>query len=591
MIDGADTFATPLAEDPSLATATPTHGIAEYILFVDAAALQVLGPLLPDANLFALYWWLPVVVAALALPAWLTELGMRRDISIGVTMLILLSPSVAWWSMWPLQPLAWSALAGFLLIKATNRSANGSSKLLAFIGALAAGALIARTAVGSYLPWAVPLAAAILIPTIALITSRQSMRSFSPILGVAAAAAVTLMLMVLIENRGAIEAMLSTGYPGSRVFTGAIGSLGELFGAQHLGVLRFNPAITGGNQSELSSAYGILLVPAVFLLLAISTAAWRFRQTWATVGSLSAVLVVLLAWIATDIPPEIGESIPLLNRIAPSRLLQIIGLPITLLFGLALDRFSRFTGDRSPVFVVALGSAAAAFLISAWAGSTLIATSLPDLRLGHVWATSAILGIGLGVAIYWSDRQFALVPLVLGAASIVLLVNPIFASTGDLRTGRAAGIVRTQASLDDPSTRWSSDNLDTDALLMANAIPSLSGQQWTGPSEDAWRIVDPLGRYRDAWNRAASYVIVRMVPDLVQPEVEAVRNDIIEIRVDPCSPLLDEFRVGHVITSSQIPSPCLELTQEFEFGGSTRFLYERTDTMSWLTDHVTDPAS
>jgi hypothetical protein len=111
---------------------------------------------------------------------------------------------------------------------------------------------------------------------------------------------------------------------------------------------------------------------------------------------------------------------------------------------------------------------------------------------------------------------------------------------------------------------------------MANAIPSLSGQQWTGPARESWMVLDPEERYVQAWNRGTSYIAVLPIVGLAEPIIETPQPDIIVIRIDPCDAALDTFQVTHMITSTPMDSPCLSLIGEFEFSRTTRFTYQRT---------------
>ena len=76
----------------------------------------------------------------------------------------------------------------------------------------------------------------------------------------------------------------------------------------------------------------------------------------------------------------------------------------------------------------------------------------------------------------------------MGAAAVVILANPVMVGFGQLVDGEAAAFIRLESE-EAAFTRWATDNASSDALLMANAIPSLSGQQWVG-SEDGWIVLD-----------------------------------------------------------------------------------------------------
>ncbi|RPI22766.1 MAG: hypothetical protein EHM57_04875, partial [Actinobacteria bacterium] len=225
MVSPPEVFDTPLAADPSIGTVTPTAGVFETLVFFDAALVEWLAPVLPDAQLFAAYWWLPLLVVLLLLPVWLGQLGVRLWIAAPTTLLVVLSPAVAWWSLWPMLPLAWATAAATLLVWATVRHARSTSVHPAAVAAAAlSGVLMSRTAL-AYFPWAVPIGVAILGPSVLLIlTGRRRLRRLAMV-GVAGMAAAVVLTGVILENADAFSAATSTIYPGTRIVTGTATNL------------------------------------------------------------------------------------------------------------------------------------------------------------------------------------------------------------------------------------------------------------------------------------------------------------------------------------------------------------------------------
>jgi hypothetical protein len=559
-------------------TATPDSGIAEYIVYLDAAAVQWLGPVLPDTFVFSLYWWLPTILVLLALPVWLQKLGVNRAVSWLSTVLIVLSPAVEWWSLWPLNSLAWSLVASLLLMWAIDRASSEQSVgLWPILAAAASGVFLARTAL-AYFPWAFPIAAAILIPTLAFSLTRESLQRRFVVIGVAVGVCLAVVGLVVIENWDSFEALANTVYPGSRRTTGSAVDLGIVFGAQHLGVLRADTVVATLNESEISTAYAILIAPTVVLLIALPGNAWRYMRTRLIVGSLITVVAVFFVWIMVDVPTGIGESIPLMNRIDPPRLAQIIGIPITILFAVALDRYERFPGSRIPRIAVALTAGFVTFAISLWAGLLLQSTQLPDLTSPQIFLISIVLAALISVVLMNPREPARLAALAVGALTVVVLVNPIMVGFGELRDSDAAIFVASESNDTSAPVLWATDSLASDALLMANAVPSLSGQQWTGPSKEAWMIFDPDLVYVDVWNRGTASIAIIPTVDLDAPIIRATQEDIINIWVDPCDASLETFGVTHMITSTPTESPCLTPIRDFTFGRATRFAYRRSRT-------------
>ena len=568
-----DEFMSPLTLEPFYAGAAPNNGVAEYMVFFDASALQSLGPHLPDTFLFSLYWWLPSVVVVIAMPQWLHRIGVRRRVAWAATGLVVLSPAVAWWSAWPLDPLAWTLAASLLLLKASDMvTSRGRVTWLPLAMTLLSAVFLARTAF-TYFPWALPVTLAVLLPTTVVILDGRATRHKIILLGVSAAAGCMLLGFVLAENYESFTALANTIYPGSRITTGRSLSPGFVFGAQFLGVLRDDPVLTGTNQSEISTGFTILLVPILVLVAALPRAAWAFERTiWVSLP-LGALIAIALIWVLIDVPTTVGEAIPLLNRIPPERMAQILGIPVAILFAIIVDRYGRFPPAEPPRLVAVVTAGVLTLLVSGLAGSLLKAAFIPDLRLRHVWAVSIV----SAALIAWLVARPTGVPLAalpVVALGVVLLVNPVMGGFGVLKDSRAADVM-VRESTRTGTARWASDNPATDAVLMANGISSLSGQQWTGPHEAAWEILDPGRTAVDAWNRGTAIIIVTSAPGQARASISSPQADVIRVVIDPCDVALDAFQISHMVTTTPTESQCLRYLDAFELNGATRYVYVR----------------
>ncbi|RPI25120.1 MAG: hypothetical protein EHM57_01935 [Actinobacteria bacterium] len=171
-------------------------------------------------------------------------------------------------------------------------------------------------------------------------------------------------------------------------------------------------------------------------------------------------------------------------------------------------------------------------------------------------------------------RAWSLLPMVSGAALVAALVNPLMMGLGELRSGAAATLLASQRD-EVGSGRWTADTLASNALLIANGVPALSGQQWVGPDDDNWWILDPDGEAEDQWNRGAAYIVVTPVPGLPQPFITASRVDVIEIQVDPCDASLDSLDVARMVSIHPVVSDCLVEVGQFPLSGDLYHLYRR----------------
>ena len=232
---GSEAFATPLAYPDVSLVATSARGPAGVLLHPEAVLLTV-GNVLPAEMLFAFAWWLPVGIVALLLPFWLTRLGVTAGIALSATALVLLAPTVHWWSWWSLGVLAAPLVSAVLVLWGFARWAARGANVLSLVAFAVAALGVARAAVG-YAPWTIPLTATVLVPTLAwLLTSERRRLALASLGGTVLAGAA--LAVVLVAQSGALEVIEQTVYPGSRRSLGEFVGLDLLFGAPHLWILQ-----------------------------------------------------------------------------------------------------------------------------------------------------------------------------------------------------------------------------------------------------------------------------------------------------------------------------------------------------------------
>lgn len=570
---GGDDFATPLAYDDPAVVTRGTGGVSTVILFPDSVLTQLIGDTFLE-NVFAFVWWLPVVLVLLLLPLWFRQLGVAARFALPLTLIAVLSPVVPWWSWSSLGPLCWTLLCAVAAGSGVARWRLRGPHIVATLLLVLASLGMARMAL-SYQPWAIPMAGVVLLPTLLQCVSPGPRR----LAGVLLPAAVTVVGGIafgafLHEHSRALQILTTSEYPGTRRFTGKLMEIGQLFGAPHLHSMG-SQQITDTNQSEIASGYLLLALVVVVLLPLI---AWRRLEgrRGVTVAAL-APLAFFASWCLADWP-SFGTSIFPMNLIAPDRIAQILGLLATLVFGLVLTAWT--TARHGSRLTTAITAGCVVLLVTVLAGSDLRHHNLPGIETESVAIASVLAALAVSVALYFADRWWCLVPAVILAAYVVSDAAPVQAGLGDLESGRAARTVQRFDERLRDGELWAADDIYGDALLMANAANSLSGQQWVGPDERSWRVFDPRAKERTSWDRGASYVTFRWTGAGTSPRIELPAPDNIEVHVDPCG---DEFRRFHVrllLTAQELDRPCLARLDEEGFGGKMRYVYEVSATGS-----------
>jgi hypothetical protein len=561
---GSESFSTPLAHADVALVAASARGPAGVLLHPEAVALTAAG-VLPDEMLFAAVWWLPVALVALLLPLWLSRLGVPAGIALSSTALVLLAPTVHWWSWWSLGVLAPPLVAAVLVLWGFERwVARGANAVS--LGAFALAALaVARAAVG-YAPWTLPLTVAILAPTLAWLVASERRRLGLVAMGATAVAGAGLAAALVAES-GALDVLEQTVYPGDRRSLGEFVGFELLFGAPHLWILQAPPLIVGTNASELATGYFVLALPA---------AAMAFGIRWGDVGRVrapavaaGAVVALMATWLVVDWPDFLSGLFPL-TLVPPERMAQVIGLAATIAFAFVLTAWKAAprTG-RGPVAGVSALLGGLATLVG---GLELRAGPLPTLPASVVVIVSVVVALAILVVVWRPDRPLALAAAPMLALVVVFAANPLQQGLGDLRGSTAADTVSAVSAHLRDGEYVAADSLSVDALLMSNGVPALSGQQWLGPDADAWRALDRGGHGSSEWNRGASYVVFDWAPG-AETRIRAVAEDIVQVRADPCAAGLRALGLRVVAASRVLRRPCLEELARFGWGGTERRLY------------------
>ena len=552
----------PLAARADLVHRFPTDGFFEQFVFFDSTMLRA-AAVIPEHMLFAAHWWLPSLILLLAMPTWFHQLGRSRRFGWFAAILIVLSPSSAWWSLMPVALIAYTLGGCVLMIAAFQRFQKGqrlAPVAMAFLG----GILIAGLP-SFYAPWSLLLGLPVLIASTLWILLRGG--SWAPRLKsilITGGTAVVFGVGTLLENREGLQALFNTVYPGSRRVESDPQPLGRLLGAPALGPLQYSEPV-GINASELSSSFTVFFVWILIILLA---AQWRltFRDNiveW-TFGTWSALWIV---WITLDLGP-MSQKFPLLNLVTPPRAGQVVGVLAVILLGLLLSRWSPPASWRVPLL-----AGAACGLATGYAASLLMASDLPALSPLLILLVSAAVGVAVAAVTKYPQRLWPLALCVVLAALPVARANPVLAGLGDLRASDTAKAVAAQA----PAARsegklWAADTPSLNTLLLTNGMPSLSGLQRSGPDVAAWQKLDPGSAFANKWNRGGGYIFFTWTPG---HPTSYITNDFdaVGVGIDPCTLKGAWQNLDKIVSSVPLEAPCLTLDSELQWQGKPAYVY------------------
>ena len=561
LASGSGRADTPLSTAMDLIYQVPNGSVGESILFFDGDLFK-LGGVAPQSMLFAAWWWLPTLLLVLALPPWLVRLGSSRNLAWLATGLTVFAPAVAWWSMFPIRVLGFALAGSYLLIRAVDYLTAGRRGRAVALAAVA-GVLFARLPT-FYVPWSITIGVPVVLATIAwLLWPPSTRRSAVVVLAAAGTLAVGLVGLVVLENHAAISAAVNTVYPGQRRSTGAALPAAQRFGAPLFGLFsRGGAGPRTINLSELSSPYTVTAVWAIVVWIGTKRRGWDRNR--AATAVLALATIGWLAWCSLPFG-AVGRHLPLVNRVPPERAAQTVGFLAVLVLALVLSRTVGAVRTR-----VALAAAVASGLVTLY-GAHSMRRLLPRLDWSYAILTVLIVAVLVFVISRYRDRRLPALICVALAAAQVVTVNPLILGFGDLRSSDAARFVRSVGA-SAPHGYWASDSMTTDALLIANGLPMLSGHQVTGPIRAEWRRLDPTDRYEHAWNRGTSYVEFRWGSNPT-PAISSPGFDQIVVRVDPCALPALGFPMAGIVTLRPIALGCLTPAGRFRWHGHPAYAY------------------
>lgn len=563
MATGAAPTTSYLAAPADVVHRYPSGGFFETFVYFDSTMLRA-AAILPDEMVFAAHWWLPAVALLLFLPKWFEQVGSSRNMGWLAAFLIALSPAASWWTMMPIQLIAYTVAGSSLLLSAycgfkSKRSA------LPLLQSVVGGILLAGIP-SFYIPWSLVLGLPVLAASALWILSRKD--GWLPKLkavGFTAGVALIFGVGTLLENEKGINGLLNTVYPGSRRSTGEAQPFGFLFGAPALGELK-DAVPLGSNQSEMSTAFTVTFVWAVVIWLGISAMGrWRDNVV-ALVLAFSGGLWLL--WCSFNFGP-MGAKIPLLNYVQPARAAQVCGILGALLVGVLL---SRLPDNRR--WRLSIASALATGLVTAYAGSELQLSYLPTMSRKEVLLAAAGVAVVVFIVTSFPKSAFSV-----GIAAALMAIpvfgsNPLIFGLGDLRASTTAKYFYSEGKVSRAAgSLWASDRPSVDTLLLANGVPSLTGVQRSGPDASKWTVLDPEQRFANDWNRGGGFIQFFWTPG-APPAFSNNGTDRTIVHIDPCD-LKESFpSLTHITASQELSGSCLSLEKELTWSGQETLIYK-----------------
>jgi len=415
---------------------------------------------------FAFVWWTPVLLALIFLPLFLREIGVGAVVAIAATTLIVSSPVNAWWSLWISPIIGFSSLAAYLYLIIMKKS---GLNLIYLIPAIFLSAFCVFKLLTSYQPWVIVIAPMILVPAVVFAISTYGAKESLQRLGGILFTFGVLTGAFIISNSSALLTIQNTLYPGQRRSIGEPVSAFLTWGAPHLQVLNISKEIVGSNASELSSSFSVLVIAGFIIVLNR-----RRVEKFSTIEvSAAAIVLIWLGWISLQMP-NLVDSIAILSLVTPNRAASVFGIIAVLFFAyvsIPKPDLNPASNSRIPLAIAVLGGLLAALLT--FVGGRELSQLVP--RLGEIRIAVATILIFVVVFCLLVERLrvSGLVLLSVFSVLVAASVNPLQKSTIGVTDGV---VIEKLGELYVPGSTWASDSGSVEALFMANAMNSISGQ-------------------------------------------------------------------------------------------------------------------
>jgi hypothetical protein len=515
---------------------------------------------------YSAIWWMPALLVLIGVPLLLKQFKLPLSISVGLSLIIILSPSVVWWSNGMAGIIGRLSLGVALIIMASR----ASGLKIWVLGIL--GSWVASGVAMDYQPWSI-IGSLFFLPLVLFFVFQQKSKIL-PLIG-AGLFGLAPLVYFLFGKIDIFQVMSETLYPGQRrVSSGLINALNwSLVAPQQWSLL--NPdGINYSNQSEISMGFFLFVFPALYFAYSSNLMRRSFGIREVVLGG----YLIVTSWAFIQFP-----ELPFnpLSLVSPERTLTMVTTLAPLVFGLLYANWRNeqqtnsvdVDSGKRPV-IDYWANAALAVLVVALTFSA--AMTMEGVVLNFSTRLAVVVSIVCGIFVYLIIHPrfttlgvwgFVLIAVFVGGA-----VNPVAQGTAPLTDN---SLSQTLNSIKGEGS-WAADGIHLDAMLIANGKPSISGQQLTGPDRSKWTLIDPQLVNEGIWNAGASFVVFAWDSSLESPELTRPFGDTILVRINPCSESLNQLDLRFIVSRSELAAPCIlaNAAETVQWLGGPVYIYE-----------------
>ena len=538
--------------------------------------------ILPIDQAYAFDWWGLSAVLLLGTYGLLLVLTGRWSWAAIGAVAFWASPFFHWWYLALSLAVAGYGLGGVALLLASMRA--GLSARARWLLVAASAYVSSCFALTFYPPFQMPLALVLIATAIGFVAQRlgegwtdwRTVATNSAVAGGVTAAVFGLFVITRMET---LSAIMNTAYPGERRVDGGGANTGLLasswFGLEFVQEPDTMRTKVLANESEGSSflLLGAFLLPALPILWSRIAGPGR-RMRGVLVGALVGFGLVA-AHMFVGLPTFLAKT-TLLDRVPADRAIVGLGLAsilVVVLAGVAMQEEMRELGPVRRVAAAAITVFFATGYVLAL-GSRFIAADAP---VGRRAILAAMVGVSVVVGLYFWRPLLGALGLAVAGVVVSLPVNPLTTGLDTITDAPLTRAIERLAGADDSGSRWLNTMEMSNPAVAAAGVDDLSAVNLY-PDHEAWEALDEDGSEEEIWNRY-SHTRWLLDPSVAEPVVALLSNDVVSVTVDPCDPVLDEFDVGHIITSAPIDAVCLTLVERTTaLDGAPALIYRRASS-------------
>ena len=395
-----------------------------------------------------------------------------------------------------------------------------------------------------YPAWQVPLGYMYLVFAIYIFIKNKknnSLKDYSYLI-ITVLLFILLLTRYLLLSKETLNIIMSTVYPGERIFTGGGNKIINFI----YPISIFFPIADYKNPCEVSGIYSLFPIPIVISIIYLIKTKLKKDNNYDILILLLTILVIILTLLSIIPIPKLIAKITLISMTTSERIAPIIGIICLYLLLLTVNKI-KIKNNKNKIIVLFFTIVVSYLIIKIAA-------------LDKIWyLTNKKLYISLvilSITIYLyinsnsksNEKLLSIIFIILGGLNIIL-VNPVTIGTEVMHGKETAKKIQELVKKNNNS-RW----LALNDIYLSNYVIANGGKTINStniyPNLQLWKKIDKKGKYKDIYNRYAHINTI-----LTEEETNFVLDnpDLITLNINYKD--LDKIDVDYLIVKEKLSIP------------------------------------